>query len=110
MHRTSVVGDWIGTKEARSDYWLGTAELRQLAVRSVGGGVGCGRPEYFYNPDDLERMAILMHGQEGYFAKRAKRGKRAAAYAARLEDFKTSAPSLLSHLPSSMLPWSGGEQ
>ena len=56
------VGGWVGTKETKSHYWLGTAKLRRLDVRSVGGGLGMGCPENFYNPQDLDRMAILTHG------------------------------------------------
>jgi len=82
VHRVWEVGGWVGTKEAKSQYWLGTAELRRLDVRSVGGGLDMGRPENFYNPKDLERMAILTHGADSYAAKSAKRAKRTAAAAA----------------------------
>ena len=85
VYRTWEVGNWVGTKDAKSRYWLSTTDLRKLDVRSLGGGVGLGRPEYFYNPVHLERLAILTHGEAAYQAKRAKRAKRQAGEAASLQ-------------------------
>lgn len=78
VFRETHVGDWVGTQEAKSRYWLSTADLKKLDVRSLGGGVGIGRPQYFYDPEDLEKLAILTHGPAAYEVKRAKRAKRNA--------------------------------
>lgn len=77
-YRTYNPGHWIGSTEAKKEYFLTPDDLRMLSVHSVGGGVGCGRPMAFYDPAELKRAAIRKHGQEGYANKQAAREKREA--------------------------------
>ena len=94
-YRTWDEGDWIGTKEAKQDFFLEPRDLASLDVKSVGGGVGCGRPSNFYNPEDLRRAAIHKFGEEGFKKKQAARDKRVANKRKREDDADAALAALV---------------
>lgn len=71
-----ILRNWVGTVDAKSEYFLMPEDLRSLDYQSLGGGVGIGAPSKFYNPKDLKAAAILKHGEAGFKSKQDARKKR----------------------------------
>jgi len=82
-----VLHNWVGTVEAKSDYFLTPDDLRSLKygveMTSIGGGVGIGRPMNFYDPKALKAAAVRKHGEAGFKKKQEARKKRESKKRAR---------------------------
>jgi hypothetical protein len=78
MNDMYVLHNWVGSTEAKSEYFLTPDDLRFLNYHSMGGGVGVGAPMKFYDPVELKAAAIRKHGDAGFASKRAARKKREA--------------------------------
>ena len=83
MNEMYVLHNWVGSTEAKSDFFLTSDDLRLLNVQSLGGGIGCGRPMNFYDPVELKAAAIRKHGEAGFAKKQESRTKRESKKRAR---------------------------
>ena len=68
----------VRTTIAKQDWFLTSEHLRQIP--STGGGAiyGAGRFPTYYSVRDLDRLAVQVHGEEGWAEKKAKRERRNA--------------------------------
>ena len=66
----------VRTTIAKQDWGLTSEHLRQIP--STGGGAiyGAGRFPTHYSVRDLDRLAVQVHGEEGWAEKKAKRERR----------------------------------
>jgi len=87
----------VDTNTAKQQFFLKPADLAPLDRESVGGGVGCGRPSWFYKHADLEQAALRKHGHVGLEKKRAARRKRENKKRKEYEAAAVAAEALLSN-------------
>ena len=69
---------YIGSKEAKSRFWLRPEDLQELPRQTAYGGFASGRASYTYQESDLLAAAHAKHGKATFEKKTAAREKRAA--------------------------------
>ena len=76
--RASPDDTYVSTATAKSEWFLTTSQLHSNGILTTGGGGawGAGRFPTYYRVKDLDRVAVRVHGAEGFAKKKEARAKR----------------------------------